>query len=178
MFQQIRGRVGHLDFLFGPKKTIILVENIKALLPVKFRWILFSSFREEVANVTANQRLRRPSCFADRPEKQKLDRGHWDLAVCPGSLHFRSAVSDEKSKCLNQSKAGWPLCFSDRTEKCKLVEDVEVFLPVKCSWIPLSRFRENVQHISDKQRLGRPSCFSDRSEKHKFGRGRWDLASC
>ena len=39
-----------------------LVENIQYLLPVKFRWIPFSGCREEVENVSANQRLERPSC--------------------------------------------------------------------------------------------------------------------
>ena len=33
--------------LFGPKNTN-LVEDVKILLPVKFRWILFSTFRGKV----------------------------------------------------------------------------------------------------------------------------------
>ena len=42
-------------FLLGPKNTN-LVEDVEILLPVKFRWILFSGFRGEVENVSANQR--------------------------------------------------------------------------------------------------------------------------
>ena len=45
--QPIRGKGGHLVFPIGPKNTN-LVEDIEILLPVKFRWILFSGFREEV----------------------------------------------------------------------------------------------------------------------------------
>ena len=39
----------------GPKNTN-LVKDDEILLPVKFRQILFSGFREEVENVSANQR--------------------------------------------------------------------------------------------------------------------------
>ena len=44
MSQPIRGRGGHLGFLIGPKNTN-LVEGIKFLLTIKFRRVLFSSFR-------------------------------------------------------------------------------------------------------------------------------------
>ena len=74
MSQPIRGKSHHLDFPIGPKNTN-LVEDIEILLPVKFCSIPFSGFRGEVENVSANQRLRRPPCFSDRPEKHKLDRG-------------------------------------------------------------------------------------------------------
>ena len=68
-----------------PKNTN-LVEDVEILLSIKFRWILFSSFRE-VENVSANQRPGRPSCFYDRPEKHKLARGRSDLASCQVSLN-------------------------------------------------------------------------------------------
>ena len=55
MSQPIRGQGGHLVFPIGPKNTK-LVEDVEILLPVKFRWIPFSSFRGEVKNVSANQR--------------------------------------------------------------------------------------------------------------------------
>ena len=74
MSQPIRGQGGHLGFLIGPKNTN-LVEHIEILLPVKFRRIPFSGFREEVKSVSANQSSGRPSCFYDRPEKHKLGRG-------------------------------------------------------------------------------------------------------
>ena len=75
MSQPIRGLGGHLVFPIGPKNTN-LVEDIEILRPVKFRVIPYSGFREEVENVSANQRPWRPSCFSDRPEKHKLGRGH------------------------------------------------------------------------------------------------------
>ena len=86
MSQPIRGQGGHLVFPIG-HKNINLVEGIKILLPIKFRWILFSDFIEKVENVSANQRPGRPSCFSDRPEKHKLGRGRWDLASYQVSLN-------------------------------------------------------------------------------------------
>ena len=62
-------------------------KHVEILLPVKFRWILFSSFRGEVEKVSANQRPGWPSCFSDRPEKHKLGRRCWDLASCQVSLN-------------------------------------------------------------------------------------------
>ena len=66
IFQQIRGRGGHLVFPMGPKNTN-LVEDVEILPPVKFCWNRFSGFRGKVNNVSANQRPGRPSCFSDRP---------------------------------------------------------------------------------------------------------------
>ena len=74
MSQPIRGQGGHLVFPICPKNTNLL-EDIEILLPVMFRRILFSEFRGEVKNVSANQRPGWPSCFSDRPEKHKLSRG-------------------------------------------------------------------------------------------------------
>ena len=56
MSQPIRGWSGHLVFPIGPKNTN-LVENVEVLHPVKFRWILFSGFREEVENVKVYGRV-------------------------------------------------------------------------------------------------------------------------
>ena len=67
------GHGGHFFLPIGPKNTD-LVEDVEILLPVKFRRILFSGFREEVENVSANQRLGRPSCFSDQPKKHKLGK--------------------------------------------------------------------------------------------------------
>ena len=49
----IRGQGSHLVFPIDLKMTN-LVEDIEILLPVKFCWILFSGFRGEVENVSAN----------------------------------------------------------------------------------------------------------------------------
>ena len=98
MSQPIRGQGGHLVFLMSPKNTN-LVEDVEILLPVKFCWILFSSFRGEVENVSANQRLERPSCFSDRPEKHKLGRGRWDLASYQVSLNSVQRFQRRSWKC-------------------------------------------------------------------------------
>ena len=80
------------------------VEDIEILLPVRFRWIPFSSFRGEVENVLANQRPGRPSCFSDWPEKHKLGRGRWDLASCQVSLNYVLRFQRRSQKCLSQSE--------------------------------------------------------------------------
>ena len=49
MSQPIRGQGGHLVFPIGPKNTN-LVEDVEMLIPIKFRWIPFGIFREEVEN--------------------------------------------------------------------------------------------------------------------------------
>ena len=73
MSQPIRDQGGHLGFPIGPKNKT-LVEDVEILLPVKFRWIPFSGFREGYENVSAHQKPGRPSWFSDRPENQK---GNW-----------------------------------------------------------------------------------------------------
>ena len=67
MSQPIMGHGGHLFFTDQPKKHN-LVKDLEIFFPVKFRRILFSGFREEVENVSANQRLGPPSCFSDQPK--------------------------------------------------------------------------------------------------------------
>ena len=178
MSQPIRGQGGHLVFPIAPKNNH-LVEDVEILLPVQFRWIPFSGFREEVENVSANQRPGRPSCFSDRPEKHRLGRGRWDLLFCQVSLNSVQWFHRRSWKCLSQSEARAAiLFFSIGPNNSNLIEDIEILLPVKFRWIPFSGFRDEVENVSANQRPGRPSCFSDRPEKHKLGRGHWDLASC
>ena len=114
--QPIRGQGGHLVFRIAPKNTN-LVEGVRILLPVKFRWILFSGFREEVENVSANQRPGRPSCFSDRPEKHKLGRGRWDLASCQVSLNSVQRFQRRSRKCLSQSEAMAAILFFGSPQK-------------------------------------------------------------
>ena len=178
MSQPIRGQGGHLLFPIGPKNTN-MVEEIEILLPVKFPWIPFSSFREEVENVSANQRPGWPFCFSDQPEKPKFGRGHWYLASCQVSLN---SVQQFQRRSLKMSQPirgqGGHLVFLINPKNTNLEEDVEMLLPVKFCWFPFSGFRETVENVSANQRPGRPSCFSDQPEKHKLGRGCWDVASC
>ena len=67
----IRWAIKGLQFPINPKNTN-LVEDGEILLPVQFRWILFSDFRGEVENVSANQRPGLPSCDFDRPKNTNL----------------------------------------------------------------------------------------------------------
>ena len=103
-------RLGWPSF-FSYQKNINLVKDIEILLPVKFRWILFSGFRGEVENVSANQRPGRPSCFPISPKNTNL------------------------------------------------VEDNEILLPVKFCYILFCGFRGEVENLSANQRPGHPSLF-------------------
>ena len=174
---QSEARVAILFFLIGLKNTN-LVEDVAILLPVKFNWIPFSSFRGELENLSANQRPRRPSCFSDRPKEHKFGRRHWDLAACQVSLNSVQWFQGKSQKYLSQSEATAAILFFLSAKNTNLVEDVEILLPVKFRWFPFSGFRGEVKNVSANQRPQRPSCFSDRFEKHKLGRDRWDLASC
>ena len=91
-------RAAILFFWIGPKNTN-LVEDVEILLSVKFHWIPFSGFREEVENISGNQRPGRPSCFSDRPEKHKLGRRRWDLASCQVSLNSVQQFQRRSRKC-------------------------------------------------------------------------------
>ena len=57
---------------------------------------------------------------------------------------------------------GRPFLFTDRSKNTNLVEDLEILLSVKFSWIQFSGFRGEVKKVS--ARSGRPSCFSDRPQ--------------
>ena len=92
------GQGGHFCLLICPKNTN-LVEEVEILLSVKFRWILFSGFRGEVENVPPNRMPERPSCFSDRSEKHKLDRGRWDLAYCQVSFNSVQWFQRRSRKC-------------------------------------------------------------------------------
>ena len=100
----MRGQGGHLFFLTGPKNTN-LVEDVEILLPVKFRWILFIGFREEVENFSANRRPGWPSCFTIPPEKHKLGRGRWDLASCQVSFNSVQQFQRRSRKCESLRRA-------------------------------------------------------------------------
>ena len=101
---------GNFCLLISLKNTN-LVEDVEILLPVKFRWIPFNGFREEVENVPANQRPGRPSCFSNQPKKHKLGRGHWDLASCQVLLNSIQRFHRRSRKCLSQSEAWAAILF-------------------------------------------------------------------
>ena len=160
MSQPIRGQGGYLVFLIS-QKNASLVEDVEILLPVKFCWIQFSSFRGKVENVSANHRPGRPFCFSDPPENTNLVEGVEILLP----IKFRRipfTVSEEKSK-MSQPIRGqgghfvFPICLKNTN----VVEGIESLLPVKFRWIPFSGFREEVENVSANQRPGRPF-FSNR----------------
>ena len=95
-------------------------EDVEILLPVKFRWTPFSDFREEVKNVSANQRSRWPSCFSDRPEKTQI--WYMTLRSCflTSFFELHSTVAEEKSKMFFPIRGQGGHLFPDRPEKYKL----------------------------------------------------------
>ena len=127
-----------------------------------------------------SQPVRSHGCylFSRSVQNPKLVIRRWDLASSQVSFNSVHRFQRRSRKCLSQSEArAVILLFRSARKNTNLVEDVEILLPVKFRWIPLSSFREEVENGSAKQRPGRPSCFSDRPEKHKLSKGHWDLDS-
>ena len=85
------GQGGSFCLLIGPKNKN-LVEDIEILLPVKFCWIQFSGFREEVENVSANQRLGWPSCFFQSARKTQTWYRTLRSCVLSNFVEFHSGV--------------------------------------------------------------------------------------
>ena len=122
----------------GGLKNTNLIEDVEILLRVKFRCIPCGSFRQEVENISANQRPGRPSCFSIGPKITNLVEDGGTLRYClPSSfVKFPWVVSEEKNrKCLKQSDARAAILFFRIGPKnTNLVEDVEILLPVKFRW--------------------------------------------
>ena len=163
-------RTAILFFGFCPKNTN-LVEDVEILLPVKFCSIPFSGCKGVVENVSANQRPGRPSSyFSDRLEKHKLCRGYWDLASCQISLNSVQRFKTRSRKCLSISEARAAILFFRSAQKnTNMVEDIQILLPIKIRWIPISGFRRSVENVSENQTPGRQSCFF-RSADQRFQR--------
>ena len=174
MSQPIRGQGCHLVFPIGLKNTN-LVEDVAILLPVKFRWILFSDFRGDIENVSANQRSGRPSCFSDRPKKHKLGRGRWYFASCQVSLNSVQRFQRRNRKCLRQSKVRAAILFFRLARKTQTWKRTLR----SCFLSSFVEFRsEEKSKVSQTIRgQGGHLVFSDWPQKHKLGSGRWDLAS-
>ena len=64
------------------KKNINLVEDIEISFPVKFCWIPFSGFREDVKNISANQRIE-----LTIRSTIKL-RDYWTMTFLKGNYHL------------------------------------------------------------------------------------------
>ena len=171
MSKHVRAKCGKLciSSILSSKRDITQTRGPKG--HISCTWVQSATF--------LRNQPRRTFLFTDRPEKHKLGRRRWDLASCQVSLNSVQRFQRRSWKCLSQSETRAAILFFWSAPKnTNLVEDVEILLPVKFCWIPLSSFRGEVENLSANQRPGRPSCFSDWLEKHKLGRGRWDLASC
>ena len=132
MSQPIRGQGGHLLFPIAQKNTN-LVEDIEILLPIKFRWILFSGFRGEVENVSANQRPGRPSCFSDQPGKHKLGRGCWVLAFCQVSLNSVQLIQRRSRKCEKLTTDGRRTDDGRTDDGQRVITIVHLSLRLRCT---------------------------------------------
>ena len=101
MSQPIRGQGGHLVFPIGPKNTN-LVEGIEILLPLKFRWILFSGFREEVENVKVYGRRR----MTTTTDGRTTDDGRCAMTIAHLSLRLRWAKKCKAHDAVNRPFSG------------------------------------------------------------------------
>ena len=174
--QPIRGLGGHLVFPICPKNSN-LVEDVEILLPDKFRWILFSGFRGEVKNVSANQRPGRPSCFPDWPERHNSVEDveillpvtfHWILLSCFRKVENVSA---------NQ-RPGRPYYCTDRPEKHKRGRGRWDLASWQVSLKSVQPFQRRSRKCLSQSEARAAILFFRSARKTQFGRGRWNLASC
>ena len=167
--RQSEARVAILFFFFsfGPKNTN-LVEDIEILLLVKFPWIPFSGFREEVENVSANQRPGRPSFFFFQwSEKHKLGRGRWDLASCQVLLNSIQQFQRRSRKCLSQSEARAAILFSDRPQKHKLGREYWDHASCQVSLNSVWRFQRRSKKCLSQSEVRAPILFFPIGRKHR-----------
>ena len=88
------------------------------------------------------------------PNKHKLGRGCWNLAVC--QVSFNSVQRFQRSRKFLARPIrgrGRHLVFPIGPKNTNLVEDIEFLLHVKFYQIPISRFRK-VENVSANQRPG------------------------
>ena len=147
MSQPIRGQGGHLVFPISPKNTN-LVEDVEILLPVNFHWIPFNGFREEVENVSDNQRPGPPSCFSIQSDKTQTWLRTLRSFFLSSFFEFRSVVLEKKSKMTQPIRGqGCHLVFPIDSKNTNLVEGVEILPSVKFRWIPFNGFRGEVENV-------------------------------
>ena len=159
-------------FFWSAKKNTNCVEDVEILLPDKFRWIPFSGFREEVENVSANQRPGRPFSFSDRPEKPKLGRRHWYLLSCQVLLNSVKRFQRRSRTCLSESEAEAAILFFRSSQKHKLGRRCWVLASCQDSQIPFTGLEKKSKMSQPIRGQGGHLVFSDRLEKHKLGSGR------
>ena len=114
------GQGGHFYSLFSPKNTN-LVEDVKILLPVKFRWILFSGFRGKVQICLSQSEARAAILFFFiSPKNTNLVEDVKNLLPIKFCWTPFSSLRGEVEKVLANQRPGRPSCFSNQPEKHKL----------------------------------------------------------
>ena len=161
MSQPIRGQGGHLVFPIGPKNTN-LVDDVEILLPVKFRWILFSGFRGEVENVRAAILF-----FQSARKKNFVEDIEILLPVKFRWIPF-SGFREEVENVSAHQRPGRSSCFSDRPTKHKLGRGHWDLASCQISLNSVQRFQRRSRKCISQSEARRPSCFSDQPEKHKL----------
>ena len=112
-----------LFFRSAQKTQTWCVEDAEILLPVKFRWIPFSGFRE-VKNVSANQRPGQPFCFSDGPKNTNLVE---DIEILlPVKFRWIPFSISEKSKIRN-------LTTNRQTDGQRVITIVHLSLWLRCT---------------------------------------------
>ena len=109
LYWQIR-QDGNLVFPIDSEKN--LVEDVRILFHINFRWIHFSCFRGEVKNVSAIRgQGGHLGFFFDQALKHKHWRRRWDFASCQVSLDSVQRCQRRSRKCLSQSEARAAILF-------------------------------------------------------------------
>ena len=137
------GQGGNFYSLFGPKNTN-LVEDIKILLPVKFRWI--PRFQRKSQNMSQPIRGQgRYLVFLISPKNARLVE---DVEILVEDVEILLPVkfccilfSGFGGKVENVSanhRPGRPFCFPIPLKNTNLVEGVEILLPIKFRRIPFT----------------------------------------
>ena len=101
------------------------------MLPVKFRWFLFSGFRGEVKNVSTKQRPGRPSFSFGQPDNQKFASGRLDLNSRHVWLKCVQWCQRGDRKCVSQLIRGRGdrlTFFRIGPKNTNLIEDIEIML--------------------------------------------------
>ena len=97
---QIRGRDNHLGFPLRLKNTRLL-EDIEILQPVKFRWIPYNVFRDEV-EISESIRGRTAIFVFWSPKNYERGRGRWNCVSCQTSFNYVQRFQRRSRKCLSQ----------------------------------------------------------------------------
>ena len=116
MSQPIRGQGGHHIFPISPKNTNF-VEDLKILLPEKFRLIPFSGFRGKVENFS---QVGGYIGFSIVPKNTNLLEDIVFLLSVKFPLIPFSRLRREVENVSANQRPGRPSCFSYRPEKHKL----------------------------------------------------------